>query len=136
MFLSRHSWESTVRGYWWRYPNPRSSHVFSVDTLEVIIASHLPLFSLFLYTFDCITRFLATRRSVGSSFPFSISQVKQEGNILYTRRLVLKTNSLPSWGKHFFSDAKVAVIEECMVDRTKPSLIWYTRWSLYTGCFF
>ena len=74
--------------------------------------------------------FLATRRSVGSSF--SISQVKQEGNILYTRRLVLKTNSLPSWGKHFFSDAKVAVIEECMVDRTKPSLIWYTRWSIYT----
>jgi len=82
-----HSWESTARGYWWRYPNLHSSHVFSVDTLEV----------------------------------------KQEGDLLYTRRLVLKTNSLPSWGKHFFSDAKVAVIEECMVDRTKPSLIWYTR---------
>jgi len=82
-----HSWESTARGYWWRYPNPHSSHVFSVDTLEV----------------------------------------KQEGDLLYTRRLVLKTNSLPSWGKHFFSDAKVAVIEECVVDRTKPSLTWYTR---------
>jgi len=53
--------------------------------------------------------------------------VKQEGDFLYTRRLVLKTNSLPSWGKHFFSDAKVAVIEECMVDRTRPSLTWYTR---------
>jgi len=82
-----HSWETTARGYWWRYPNPHSSHVFSVDTLEV----------------------------------------KQEGNLLYTRRLVLKTNSLPSWGKHFFSDAKVAVIEECLVDRSKPSLTWYTR---------
>ena len=56
-----------------------------------------------------------------------MKQVKQEGDLLYTRRLVLKTNSLPSWGKHFFSDAKVAVIEECMVDRTNPSLIWYTR---------
>ena len=54
-------------------------------------------------------------------------QVKQEGDLLYTRRLVLKTNSLPSWGKHFFKDAKVAVIEECVVDRTKPSLTWYTR---------
>ena len=87
MYFFRHSWESTARGYWWRYPNPHSSHVFSVDTLEV----------------------------------------KQEGDLLYTRRLVLKTNSLPSWGKHFFSDAKVAVIEECMVDRSKPSLTWYTR---------
>jgi len=82
-----HSWETTARGYWWRYPNPHSSHVFSVDTLEV----------------------------------------KQEGDLLYTRRLVLKTNSLPSWGKHFFSDAKVAVIEESLVDRSKPSLTWYTR---------
>jgi len=82
-----HSWEATARGYWWRYPNVHSNHVFSVDTLEV----------------------------------------KQEGDLLYTRRLVLKTNSLPSWGKHFFKDAKVAVIEECVVDRTKPSLTWYTR---------
>ena len=39
-----------------------------------------------------------------------LKQVKHEGDLLYTRRLVLKTNSLPSWGKHFFSDAKVTVI--------------------------
>ena len=29
----------------------------------------------------------------------------------------MKTNSLPSWGKHFFPDARVAVIEEVVVDR-------------------
>ena len=29
----------------------------------------------------------------------------------------MKTNSLPSWGKHFFPDARVAVIEEVIVDR-------------------
>lgn len=82
-----HPWSLVASGYWWRYPNPHSSHVFSVDTLEI----------------------------------------KQEGNLLYTKRLVLKTNSLPSWGKHFFADAKVAVIEESLVDRSSPSLTWYTR---------
>ena len=82
-----HPWPSVAAGYWWRYPNPHSAHVFSVDTLEV----------------------------------------RLQGDLLYTRRLVLKTNSLPSWGKHFFSDAKVAVIEECIVDRRAPSLTWYTR---------
>ena len=41
-----------------------------------------------------------------------LKQVKHEGDLLYTRRLVLKTNSLPSWGKHFFSDAKVTVVND------------------------
>jgi hypothetical protein len=82
-----HPWPQAAAGYWWRYPNPHSLHVFSVDTLEV----------------------------------------RQEGDLLYSRRLVLKTNSLPVWGKHFFRDARVAVVEECLVDRAAPRLTWYTR---------
>ena len=70
-------WPEVVSGYWWRYPNPSSSHVFSVDTLDT----------------------------------------RLEGDTLYARRLIMKTNSLPSWGKHFFPDARVAVIEEVVVDR-------------------
>ena len=85
--MSRHSWESTARGYWWRYPNPHSSHVFSVDTLET----------------------------------------RLEGDRLYARRLIMKTNPLPSWGKHFFSARRVAVIEEVEVDRREGRLTWYTR---------
>ena len=57
-----------------------------------------------------------------------------EGDTLYARRLIMKvihiiiititnmtimkTNPLPSWGKHFFSARRVAVIEEVMVDRS------------------
>lgn len=81
------SWHETAAGYWFRYPNQHSKHVFSVDTLETRI----------------------------------------EGGKLYTRRLIVKTNSLPSWGKHFFPDARVPVIEESIVDPSGHKLIWYTR---------
>ena len=102
-------WPEVASGYWWRYPNPSSSHVFSVDTLDT----------------------------------------RLEGDKLYARRLIMKTNSLPSWGKHFFPDARVAVIEEVIVDRyeekkkklyvdndrqclllfyrSQTELVWYTR---------
>ena len=46
-------WPEVVSGYWWRYPNPSSSHVFSVDTLDT----------------------------------------RLEGDKLYARRLIMKTNS-------------------------------------------
>jgi len=81
------SWPVVSSGYWWRYPNPESNHVSSVDTIES----------------------------------------EMRGDILYTKRILLKTNSLPVWGKHFFKDATVAVIEESLVDRAGHSLTWYTR---------
>ena len=40
------------------------------------------------------------------------------------RRLIMKTNSLPSWGRHFFTASRVAVIEECVVDPAQPRLTW------------
>lgn len=80
-------WGEVACGYWWRYPNPHSQHVFSVDTLET----------------------------------------RLEGDKLYAKRLIMKTNPLPSWGKHFFSVRRVAVIEEVEVDRAKKNLVWYTR---------
>ena len=80
-------WHSVAQGYWWRYPNPHSQHVFSVDTLDTRL---------------------------------------EEGK-LYARRLIMKTNPLPSWGKHFFAARRVAVIEEVVVDRECEELVWYTR---------
>jgi len=80
-------WHEVAAGYWFRYPNQHSKHVFSVDTLETRI----------------------------------------EKGKLYTRRLIVKTNSLPSWGKHFFPDARVSVIEESIVDPQGHKLVWYTR---------
>jgi len=80
-------WKDVFCGYWWRYPNPHSKHVFSVDTLETRVS----------------------------------------GDKLYARRLIMKTNPLPSWGRHFFAARKVAVIEEVEVDRDGKVLVWYTR---------
>jgi len=80
-------WGEVACGYWWRYPNPHSQHVFSVDTLETRV----------------------------------------EGDKLYAKRLIMKTNPLPSWGKHFFNVRRVAVIEEVVVDREQKELQWYTR---------
>jgi len=80
-------WGEVACGYWWRYPNPHSQHVFSVDMLDTRV----------------------------------------EGDKLYARRLIMKTNPLPSWGKHFFAVRRVAVIEEAVVDREEKELVWYTR---------
>ena len=36
-----HPWSSVVSGFWRRYPNPHSDHVFSEDTLECgMVGSH------------------------------------------------------------------------------------------------
>lgn len=80
-------WDRVAAGYWNRYPNQHSSHVFSVDTLETSIV---------------------------------------DGK-LYCRRLVIKTNPLPSWGKHFFNARRVPVVEECIVDPSNQELTWYVR---------
>jgi len=80
-------WDKVASGYWFRYPNQHSSHVFSVDTLDTKIV---------------------------------------DGK-LYARRLIIKTNPLPSWGKHFFAARRVAVIEECIVEPSQQKLTWYTR---------
>jgi hypothetical protein len=80
-------WEKVSAGYWFRYPNQHSSHVFSVDTLTTEIV---------------------------------------EGK-LYCKRLIIKTNPLPSWGKHFFNARRVAVIEECIVDPRAKEHTWYVR---------
>jgi len=86
--IHSYPWYQVAAGYWWRYPNQHSSHVFSVDTME--------------------------------------SKIQEDGQ-LYTRRLIIKTNPLPSWGKHFFPARRVAVIEESIVDPKGHKLIWYTR---------
>ena len=81
-------WEKVVQGYWKRYPNPNSSHVFSEDFWEV--------------------------------------KVLDDGR-LYTKRCIMKTNKLPSWGSHFFSAKRVPVTEETIVDARNKTLTTYTR---------
>ncbi|CAB4057005.1 unnamed protein product [Lepeophtheirus salmonis] len=80
-------WDQVAKGFWKRYPNPNSQHVFSED----IIASNL------------------------------------EGSVLQTKRVIMKTNKLPSWGRHFFSARRVPVIEESFIDASKKEIITYTR---------
>jgi len=47
--------------------------------------------------------------------------------VLRTKRLIVKTNKLPWWGKHLFSAKKVAVVEETLVDPTSRLMTTYTR---------
>jgi len=82
------NWRKVFSGYWSRYPNPNSGHVFSEDFLEVRVL---------------------------------------ESGKLYAKRLIMKTNKLPSWGQHFFNARQVAVIEEVIVDRDNRTLTTYTR---------
>jgi len=64
-----------------------------------------------------------------SSHVFSVDTLdtKIVDGKLYARRLIIKTNPLPSWGKHFFNARRVAVIEECIVEPNQQKLTWYTR---------
>nr|ACO10991.1 PRELI domain-containing protein 1, mitochondrial precursor [Caligus rogercresseyi] len=39
----------------------------------------------------------------------------------------MKTNKLPSWGRHFFSVRHVPVIEETLIDPFKKEIRTYTR---------
>ena len=46
---------------------------------------------------------------------------------LYTRRLLTKTNKLPSWGRHLFSQKRVPLVEEAIADPGAKTLTTYTR---------
>jgi len=49
--------------------------------------------------------------------------------ILYSRRLVTKTNRIPKWGERFLVNFKrmVPLIEESYIDREKRTIVTYTR---------
>jgi len=56
-----------------------------------------------------------------------ISAFIDENGCLRTKRLITKTNKLPSWGEHLFSTRKVWVIEESIVDPKNKCMRTYTR---------
>jgi len=51
----------------------------------------------------------------------------QGGKVVCTKRVIIKTNKLPSWGSHFFSAKRVALVEESVCDRSQRTLVTYTR---------
>jgi len=53
--------------------------------------------------------------------------VEEATGVLCTKKLIIKTNKLPWWGKHLFSARKVAVIEETLVDPRARTMTTYTR---------
>lgn len=56
-----------------------------------------------------------------------ISASIDEKGCLRTKRLITKTNKLPSWGEHLFSARRVWLIEESIVDVKNHTMIIYTR---------
>lgn len=58
-----------------------------------------------------------------------ITREFRDGNKLYTKRLLTKTNSLPNWGRQFFSskDRVVCVIEESLFDSDAQTFTTRTR---------
>lgn len=46
---------------------------------------------------------------------------------LRTKRVIVKTNKLPWWGKHLFSARRVALVEETVVDPRSSLMTVYTR---------
>jgi hypothetical protein len=82
-------WSQVVSGYWCRYPNPNSGHVFAEDMVECAVSA---------------------------------------GNgVLRAKRVIYKTNKLPSWGEHLFSTRKVVMVEEIEVDPAAKTMVTYTR---------
>ena len=53
----------------------------------------------------------------------------RSNGILYTRRLLTKTNKVPKWGETFMVNFKrmVPLIEESFVDRDRRTIVTYTR---------
>lgn len=63
-----------------------------------------------------------------SSHVFSEDLIEAEmdqNGVLRTKRLIMKTNKLPSWGEHLFSTRKVFLIEEAVIQPEKMTI--YTR---------
>jgi len=56
-----------------------------------------------------------------------ISSKIDEKGCLRTKRLITKTNKLPSWGEHLFSTRRVWLIEESIVDQENHKMLIYTR---------
>lgn len=46
---------------------------------------------------------------------------------LYSRRLLSKTNPVPKWGKRFYNNTPVKIIEDSILDPNKKTLITFTR---------
>lgn len=46
---------------------------------------------------------------------------------LYSRRLLSKTNPVPKWGKRFYNNTPVKIIEDSILDPKKKTLITFTR---------
>lgn len=85
----------------------------------------------FNHTWDLVTTFYWSRYpNPFSSHVFSEDMVEcavGEDGVLRTKRLIVKTNKLPWWGKHLFSAKKVAVVEETTVDPKGRVMTTYTR---------
>ena len=54
------------------------------------------------------------------------AQINSNGH-LKVKRLLLKTNALPSWGEHLFSTRKVWLIEESIINPNSKEIVTYTR---------
>jgi len=54
------------------------------------------------------------------------SKIDEKGH-LRIKRLITKTNKLPSWGEHLFSTRNVWLIEESIVDPKNHTMSIYTR---------
>jgi len=85
----------------------------------------------FPYSWDVVTtHFWSRYPNPNSGHVFSEDLIEcgvdSEG-ILRTKKLIIKTNKLPWWGKHLFSARKVAVIEETRVDPSRQIMTTYTR---------
>uniref|UniRef100_A0A0A1WV88 Protein preli-like n=1 Tax=Zeugodacus cucurbitae TaxID=28588 RepID=A0A0A1WV88_ZEUCU len=46
---------------------------------------------------------------------------------LYSRRLLSKTNPVPKWGKRFYNNAPVRIVEDSVLDPKKKTLVTFTR---------
>ena len=53
-------------------------------------------------------------------------QCNPEG-VLKVRRLLTKTNKLPSWGEHLFNTRRVWLVEETIIDPKTKEFVTYTR---------
>lgn len=50
-----------------------------------------------------------------------------KNGVLYTKRLLTKTNRVPKWGERFVSKNIVKIVEESVVDPKTKTLTTYTR---------
>jgi len=50
-----------------------------------------------------------------------------QGDSLYTRRLITKTNSVPKWGERFVKSTIVSIVEDSYVNRKDKTIKTFTR---------